>query len=313
MGVPKQVELQMLEVAEIERSMVAQPEINPVDGVVSEATPAPATALETPAEVIPDQPKEVPEVSEETWKQKYKTLNGMFNAEVPRLHQQVKQLTAKMEQMNSRMVEKAAEPAPERLKLVTDQEIETFGPDLLDVQRRIVKEEHSQFEYELKQMREENSKLREQVQNTDIQMDTMSFEKRLARAVPDFESINDDPKWVGWLDEIDPILRAARRTVAQQAFDTGDVEAIADYVRMFKGAQTPVRIDTRQTELERQVAPGRTGSSGSNIAPQVKLYTEAQAAAVFLKVRDMNIRGQRDEAATLEAEISTAYMEGRVR
>jgi len=285
MALPKQVVAQMAALEELEKQMAAQQDQPQVDEVVpaatTEAVPPDIAPPEAAAVVVPDQPKEVK--AGEDWEHLYKTIKGRYDTDVPRLHQDVKQLKTQMEQMS------------------------------FDFEKnRIVREEQALLDADNKAMREENAQLREQMQRTSNDMSTMSFEKRLHRAVSDFETINDNPAWVTWLDQVDPLLRAPRRVVAQQAFDSEDVEAISDYVTMFKQTLPTAKVDNRAS-LEAQVAPSRTGSSGSGTTSQAKIYTAAQADAVFAKMTSLNMKGDYDGAAKLDVEISSAYAEGRVR
>ena len=111
MALPKQVEQQMREVEELERQMAAP--------VATEETPPTETPpADVPvAEVVPPQEPVVPVapvVSEETWEHKYQTLIGKFNAEVPRLHQQNKELTNQLQGMQTQidtLKQPAAAPA----------------------------------------------------------------------------------------------------------------------------------------------------------------------------------------------------------
>jgi len=307
MALPKQVVAQMAEIEAIEAAMAAPAE----PAVNTDPAPAEIVTPEPVAEVAPSQP-EPPKAPD--WEQKYRVIAGKYDAEVPRLHTQVKELSAKLDQAMSKLTEVQAVPAKEAPaeRLVNDQDVETYGQDLIDLQRRVAREVASEFQGKLNTLAEENQALREQVNQTGSQVGTMSFEQSLNRALPDFDVINADPAWIGWLDEVDPLLRAPRRTVAQEAFETGDVAAIVHYVNLFRQNAAPVKEDKRQAELERQVAPNRSAANSATTSQQGKHYTTQQVEQLFSKVRDLNIRGQMDDAAKLEAEITAAYTEGRV-
>lgn len=307
MALPKQVVAQMAEIEAIEAAMVApaEPAVNTDSAPPETVTPEPVV------EVVSSQP-EPPK--EPDWQQKYRVLAGKYDAELPRLHTQVKELSAKLDQAMSKLTEVQAAPAKEAQaeRLVNDQDVETYGQDLIDLQRRVAREVASEFQGKLNTLAEENKALREQVNQTGSQVGTMSFEQSLNRALPDFDAINADPLWISWLDEVDPLIRAPRRSVAQEAFETGDVAAIVHYVNLFRQNAAPVKEDKRQAELERQVAPNRSAANSATTSQQGKHYTTAQVEQLFSKVRDLNIRGQMDDAAKLEAEITAAYTEGRV-
>ena len=140
-----------------------------------------------------------------------------------------------------------------------------------------------------------------------------SFEQRLHRLVPDFDAVNADPKWIAWLNEFDPLIRGPRKLVAQEAFNRGDAEAVADYVKLFREVTAPVEPAPQVTEeLERQIQPSRSASSTQTASPKGKTYSTADITKMFNKVAQLGNQGKVDEARKLEAEIDAAYMEGRV-
>jgi hypothetical protein len=201
--------------------------------------------------------------------------------------------------------------------LVTDADVEAFGSDLIEVQRKVAREVAAEFRGELDAMKAENDKLREQLTATGTQVSEASFEQRLHRMVPDFEAINVDPKWIAWLNEVDPLLRGPRMTVAQGAFNRGDAEGIAHYVNLFKATLAPATpaepTPSKAEEIERQVQPNRSASSAAPVSQQGKVYTDMDIQKMFRRAIEMSAKGQNDEARKLEAEIDSAYKEGRVK
>lgn len=309
MALPRQVEEQLKELEAIEKQLSEAQ--NPQS---QEPAPEPTEPekVEQQPEVKPEKPVE-PEVPEETWQQKYRTLKGMYDAEVPRLHSQVKELSSRMEQVQREMAAPKPEVKPAtKEKLVTDADVQAFGEDLIEVQRKVAREVASEFRDELDTMRAENNKLREQLTATGNQVSEASFEQRLHRLVPDFQEINTDPKWVEWLDEVDPFLRAPRKTVAQEAFNRGDAEGVAHYVGMFRGIKPVEQTNTKAAELERQIQPNRSASSASIGSPKGATYTDSQIQKMFIKSATLASSGKLDEAQKLEAEIDAAYREKRV-
>jgi hypothetical protein len=317
MALPRQVEAQLRELEALEKQLA------------DEQNPAPAAPEPTPTEPpqdpqpAPTEPKPVeptptptePVVAEEKWEQKYKTLKGMYDAEVPRLHADMRDLKAQMDNLRKAAETKPVEPAKPKTaeKLVTDADVEAFGSDLIEVQRKVAREVAAEFRGELDTMRAENEKLREQLTSTGTQVSEASFEQRLYRMVPDFEAVNVDPKWIAWLNEVDPLLRAPRSSVAQQAFNRGDAEGVAHYVSLFRQGSKSVEPTADKTnELELQIQPNRSATSTPPTSQKGKVYTNADIEKMFRKATDLGIRGQTDAAKKLEAEIDAAFMEGRV-
>jgi hypothetical protein len=314
MALPRQVEAQLRELEALEKQLTDAQNPAPADPAPNPAEP-PQDPQPAPAEPKPVEPTPTPTepvVTEEKWEQKYKTLKGMYDAEVPRLHADVRDLKAQVDSLRKAAETKPVEPAAPA-KLVTDADVEAFGSDLIEVQRKVAREVAAEFRGELDAMRVENEKLREQLTSTGTQVSEASFEQRLYRLVPDFEAVNADPKWIAWLNEVDPLLRAPRASVAQQAFNRGDAEGVAHYVSLFKQNTAPVEQKADKTEeLERQLQPNRGASSAPSASPKGKVYTNSDIEKMFRKAADLGTKGQSDAAKKLEAEIDAAYMEGRV-
>jgi hypothetical protein len=317
MALPRQVEAQLRELEALEKQLAEGNNPAPADPDPQPAEP-PQDPQPQPAEPKPVEPTPTPTepvVAEEKWEQKYKTLKGMYDAEVPRLHADLRDLKAQVDTLRKASETKPAEPAKPAAptKLVTDADVEAFGSDLIEVQRKVAREVAAEFRGELDAMRAENEKLREQLTSTGTQVSEASFEQRLYRMVPDFEAVNADPKWIAWLNEVDPLLRAPRSSVAQQAFNRGDAEGVAHYVSMFKQTIAPVEQKADKTEeLERQLQPNRGATSAPPTSQKGKVYTNADIEKMFRKATELGTKGQVDAAKKLEAEIDAAFMEGRV-
>ena len=328
MALPKQVQAQLDEVEELEKTLAAQND--PPPEPAEEATPE-EEQLETEAEVTSEAEKapvleEVkpadtsPTDVEDDFKQKYSTLQGKYSAEVPRLHQQVRDLTTELEQIRKDLDAKKVEPTKpkEKVSLVTDADRAEFGEELLDVQRRVAKEVSQEYEDRLEKQDAVINSLQDKLADTGSQVGEMDFNQRLRNLVPDFSSIDNDERWVAWLNEHDPMLRGPRRVQAQQAFDAGDAEAIAHYVGLWResfAAPSAPATPPNQIELEKQVAPNRSANSvrTQSASPNSKLYSPQQVDNAWTKVRTLNTAGKYEAAEKLEAELTAAYMEGRVK
>ena len=103
MALPKQVQAQLEEVEEYEKALEAQQNPDAVEmdteaEVDTEAEEAPSLENVEPADTSPT------DVEEETFKQKYATLLGKYDAEVPRLHQQVRELNGELGQIRKALI-----------------------------------------------------------------------------------------------------------------------------------------------------------------------------------------------------------------
>ena len=339
MALPKQIQAQLDEVEALEKQLAQggettdTPEMIEPTEVTEKKTSKKAKAKDTKVDMteVPVQREEpvaveaepaddIPEEVSDSFKQKYSTLKGKYDAEVPRLHQQVRELS---EQMNA--IREEAETAQkvesekpkEKVSYVTDADRDEYGDDLIDFQRRVAKEHAQEFEGRFEQQAKVIEELQKKISTTDSQVGEQGFTQRLNALVPGFDQLDNDERWVSWLNEYDPMSRGPRRDQAQAAFDAGDAEAIAHYVSLFNGSVNPVDTSKsdRQKELEKQVSPNRSASTAStkSAGQSDKIYSAASSEKAWTKIRALNTKGSYEEAEKLEAELTVAYMEGRVR
>ncbi len=327
MALPKQVAKKLKEVEDLEKQLQGETEVVEAAPEVPEVPEAVVETIEEPEaepvleeaipEAVVDEPKEEPKKPEDdagVWKQKYKTLQGMYDKEVPQLHTQVREMNQQLKELQDSFKAKAEEPKPVE-KLVTDDDVKNFGEDLIEVQRKVAREVAAEFQVKLDTMQKENVELRELLGTTDSRVAESSFQSKLHQLVPDFAALNADKGWVSWLDEVDPVLRAPRRSVAQQAFAAGDAEAVAYYVDLYRKenvAVEPTPEAKPSEELERQIQPSRTAATATKTSQKGKIYTNSDIAKMFQKAATLNSSAKFDEANKLEAEIDAAYMDGRV-
>lgn len=319
-ALPRQVEQDLRELEAYEASLA------PTAVVTAEDTPPVVKPpVETPPKKV--EPVVAPVVEtkpDSVWEQKYRTLEGKYQAEVPRLHQQNKELASQLQTLSA-TVETLKQPQqtpPQTESLVSAKDVEEYGQDLIDVQRRVAREEMAPLRAELSKRDTVIAELRESQKKTGADVSAMTFEQRLAQSVPGFSEINVSPEWIAFLDEPDPFTGEPRRAFAEYAYNNQNVDSVKKVVDFFKSTQAPgsttlnpaAERQARQAELERQVTPTRTTASQPvNPAVSTRIYTEAEMVAQFNRVRVLNVGGKYDEASKLEAELSDAYIQGRVR
>ena len=170
MALPKQVQRKIDEIEAIEKQLkgepaeveatVSVPEV-PVEEAVVEEPKAQPVLEETPELEVAEPKEELKKPDEDAtvWKQKYKTLQGMYDKEVPQLHSKVRDMSKQLEELQAKLTtkEKAAKSVE---KLVTDDDVKNFGEDLIEVQRKVAREVAAEFQSDLDAMRTENEELR---------------------------------------------------------------------------------------------------------------------------------------------------------
>lgn len=329
MAIPAQVQRQSEAISKLYE------ELNSDDKGQVEETEAAEEAVETadseveqaPAPQQAEQKAEGDKTSEDTLEQKYKTLQGMYNAEVPRLHAEKRQLTTRVEQLEkllssmSTASSKQAETPAE--KLVTEQDVEDYG-DSIDVMRRVYREEIggqqariNQLEQLVRQMQASVVPQVQQISHRQSVSAEQAFWADLQAAVPDWQDINADQGFQSWLLEADPLTGMARQTYLDTAQRDMDARRVANFFNAWKGTsgQSSARENRAASanELEKQVAPGR-GKSGSS-KPQGtegKTYNADDIKNFFTDVQKGRYRGKEAERDRIERDIFAAQREGRI-
>lgn len=275
----------------------------------SAADPAPQPTVEASTQATPPaDPAPAPQATppandgDDKWEARYKTISGKYNAEVPRLHQQLKERDAELKSLKDRV--ELLESASSKEPLVKPEEVQEFGEPLVDLIRRAAREEVGAKDAELQQLK---SKVESFEVKTSANTEATFYED-LARAVPDWMSINDDPEFHKWLAEYDELTGVQRQQILGQAEGNRDANRVARFFTAFKKVQEGTAA-AASTSLESQVAPT---TSRVDVPPQgQKLWTRAEIADFYAGDR----RGAytEEQAAAIDSEIQLAIKERRVR
>jgi hypothetical protein len=325
MALPKAVQQQLEEadriVADIngEKTGEDSSETNPVDQQVDQNVLTDPPPNDPPPDNTISQEAKQPEVPEEKWAHKYHTLKGMYDAEVPRLHSQMREMQTQIQQL---IADKAAVEATKVEQnqvvesLITEQDKEAFGPDLIDLIERATESKVSTLRSREADLMAEIKELKGQLGNvTERQVisDKDRFLVGLGQQVPDWETLNVDQGFLGWLQQVDPVYGVPRQAALSNAYESLDVTRVANIFKAYKQTlpQTPAPSRAKQ-ELQRQVAPTRTRSTTTPAdGVNERIFTNQDIEQFYTDWR----RGFYDEqeAADMEKQIHTAIAEGRIR
>lgn len=273
-----------------------QPASEPVQNV------EPVTQTDPPASQAPAPAPAPAQGDDEKWEARYKTISGKYNAEVPRLHQQLKERDGELKSLKDRI--EMLEAASTKESLVKPEEVQEFGEPLVDLIRRAAREEVGAKDAEIQQ-------LKSRVESFEVKTSAnteATFYEDLARAVPEWMAINDDPEFHKWLAEHDDLTGMQRQQILGQAEANRDANRVARFFSAFKKVQEGTAAAASNT-LESQVAPT---TSRVDAPPQgKKIWTRAEIADFYAGDR----RGaySEDQAAAIDNEIQLAIRERRVR
>lgn len=319
MSLPRAVQQQVEEADALVAQMNGTQPVNPDTGEPI-VNPEPQPANEPEPQNISPEPEPKPAVSEETWEQKYHTLKGKFDAEVPRLYAQVRELNTQVTQLTSDLAVAKAQPAQpvpaSTPSLITEQDKEAFGADLIDLIERATEAKLAGSRQLEAQLTAEIAELKGKLGNVterQVVSDKDRYESALTTAVPDWQALNVDQGFLNWLAEVDPVYGVPRQYALNNAYEALDAGRTATIFNQYKKSVTPPAPSTTRPNLNSQVAPtrSRTSPAPSNANLDKRVYTQQDIDAFYAEWR----RGMIDEAEAvqIEKDIHAATVEGRIR
>jgi len=257
-----------------------------------------------------------------TFAQRWRSLQGVYNASQNRIAN-LEQLVATMQ---AAPPEREIKP-PEVAKLVTDKDESEYGSDMVDFARRVTREEMTPVMQALAQMQQQLQQLNglapavQQVATKQQATAEEQFFGRLSQHVPDWASVNDNPRFHAWLLDMDTMTGITRQTYLMDAQKNLDLQRVVSIFNAWKreagvpsanSEQQPTRNQS-VSQLEKQVAPGR--ANAATVAPQAKadkVYARADITKFFEDKRNGKYKGREAEATATERDIFKAQGEGRI-
>lgn len=207
-----------------------------------------------------------------------KTLQGKIYAEVPRMHQILKEREAQIEELRKQI------GRPDETKDAVNEFIEEFMKRLPDEQREVPPEWlavslRAASEFMNRSRQEQGRKTQPTPQVTSQQQDFdeqryLAFWQRLKSSVPDLETVNQDPEFMQWLSQTDPMLGQPRIMFLKDAEAQYDDAAAAAWFDAYK-RETGKNADTDRTQdkkdaIRKQVTarPAATHTKSGSAAKQ---------------------------------------------
>lgn len=311
MAIPKAIEEQERRADELQQQLIASQrgEEEPApegeqqqEEVTQSTTPAPAVSEAAPQTPAPAPAPEDPAV----WEQRYRVLNGKYNAEVPRLHATVNQLRGELDALKKTLTERPAEPPK---KLVKPEEVDQYGEEFVDMVRRAAKEVAGEM---LAQKDAEIGQLKSRLDTTESTTQRMSrdtFLSALAQRVPDWEALNTDARFMVWLGEHDPYSGRPRQELLDDAVQSGDYLRASQFFLAFK-SQTQA-AGSSANSLASQVQPrGAQQTTPTSMSPQKRLWKTGEISKFYLDLQRGKYKPA--EAQAIEDDINAAVAEGRI-
>jgi len=296
---------------------------NSVSETVNEADSAEEQAAESDSQ---EQVQSDNVDEEETFERRYKSLQGMYNAEVPRLHAEKRELETRVTQLEALMSTlntPTTTNTQQQTALVTDADVEEYG-DSIDVMRRVSREEASQQQARIDQLEGLVRGMQtsvvpqvQQLQHRQAVTSEQAFWSDIQTAVPDWQDINTNQGFQSWLLEVDPLTGISRQTYLDDAQKNLDARRVTQFFSTWKAQTGPsvaqsTPVVQSKSQLEKQVAPGRGRSGGTTSSNEPATYSSVDIKNFFTDVQKGKYKGKEKERDRIERDIFAAQREGRI-
>ena len=281
---PRAIQAQLDEAEAIEKQLAGQN--TAPEGNTDVAIPEPAETKSEPVQEPPE-PEAHPQVAEsDPWERRYRVLQSKYDAEVPRLHAQNRELYQQVAAVQQQ-VEALGTPAktPAQSVLVTDSDKESFGEDLVDLMDRVARQHTDRYEAELASLRAKLAAVDTASSHVAAQQAESvndRFWSEVAKQIPDWGDVDSNPDWVSWLDSRAVGSKSTYRQLAESAIQGRDATPIAELVSLWK-QHMGVPVNAHRTpnppkELQRQVSPSKSRTSTAPATERAWTWSEYERA-----------------------------------
>jgi hypothetical protein len=277
------------------------------------------------------QPKPQTPAESDDWKHKYQSLHGRFTKqettlrslqdEIGNLHNVIATLQA------TGHTQAQAEPAAkiELSSLVTEEEVNEYGKDLLDVVGRRAQEAMAPL---LSAAQEEIAQLKAQIAGVNgfVAQDAKSkLQSSMDAALPQWRQMNSDPGFLDWLSLPDPFSGAIRHDMLKEAYTQGHANRVLNFFKGYLAQEAAVapaerEPDTSTTQVQKVplanlAAPGRAKAAATDVPAgnEKPIISRAQIAAFYADVAAGRYKHREADKVKAEATIFSATRDGRVR
>jgi hypothetical protein len=216
--------------------------------------------------------------------------------------------------------------------LIPQEDIESYGPELIEASRRWAAAEFGSeiagLKAQLAELKGSQAQLTE-AQTRDKVQDQLRADPELANGR--WQQLNTDQGFLNCLHEIDPFAGAPRFAMLQHAYSNGDAVRTGRFFKAYIAEhtvptsqpyppQTAVpgngRAPAGGLRLEDWAAPGRAAGSnpsGNGATAERRVWTNREISQFYRERTDGKWRHREAEAIALETDILAAGAEGRVR
>lgn len=312
---------------------VGQPEQPAQQPPAAPQAPAPAQAAPQTPPPVPQPPASTQEPPKggEDWEQKYKSLQGQFearNREFRELLNGHNTLARRVEELETQPQTTPPTPADSTFditKVLTEGEIEDWGPEFGGILSRAIQAAQAPLLQEIQNLKGSTSSIiNDRVKSARDQM-----HETLDADVPDWVNINTAEDFLEWVNKNDPASGKRRQALLKDAYEKNDTSRVRyffdSFLREVRGASP--EDGRRQVDNGRATAPGKSRDLTDFAAPgkgkqapaqvpsepdEPQPISRAEIIAFYADKARGKLKISPEEAVKFEQDIERAQRENRI-
>jgi hypothetical protein len=286
--------------------------------------PAPAVQPD-PAQVQPqpDPAQPAAPLQPDNWEHRYLSMKGRYDqsqSTMAGMQEQMAEMGNELSRMTAMLNSGQRPQEPTPASLVTDKDVETYGPELVDFTRRAAQ---AAVAPKITAIQQENQRLRQALQR----QGATHVYGELDTAIPNWREINTDPRFVQYLRLRDVYSGEVRGRLLRAAFAAADAPRILAFFNGFlreeqatgqrpapqplPAANTAPRVAA--VPLETLAAPGVRPATDLQQPADKPIFTHRQIAEFYSHQGRARYVGRDEDRRKDELEIFAAQREGRIR
>lgn len=197
----------------------------------------------------------------ETWKHKYEVLQYKYNAEVPRMAEEIRQLKEQINELSKSNSNTTTNTVPESLESFKEEYPEIYEAMETMMSARM----NNIMQKYIDEINKLKSELGSKVERTESKT-REAFLARMDKELPEWRNINVDPKFIEWLSVPDKYTGIQKLQLLRKAWDDMDFDRsivfFKDYIAENSSTKKPPTFPNKSN------VSGTTTESDTPISPQ---------------------------------------------
>ena len=243
------------------------------------------------------------------WKNRYVSLRSHHDALAFDLRKEVSELKTSLVSASKKISElqDTAYSNRKEVDIYSQEERDILGDEAIAAMQKATNHAIAPLQEELKREKELRMQQLEREADNDRVSTQRNFLSRLGRLVPDYATLDTNPKFIEWMNGIEDYSGAVRKDLFKRAEANGDVARVAEFFLAFRNT-------TKGSNLEGKITP-----TGSNTGAQsVKQGEDFVVSMKFIDkfyddVTHGKYKGRASLAKEIEDKIDKAISAGRVQ